>query len=405
MKKLFFILLVLVTSFCINSCDAPRINPLDPLNPDNKLGQLDGFVFSFPKEPLAKVKVIWKNQSVIAETDEVGYFKIENLQMKDGVLYFEKEGFSKDSVLIIWNNQKSKRVGDRVLNYTIVSFDGFVKTEALPRAALSGVKIFWKNQNILVATNSSGYYSFSNIPKVDGWLIFEKSGYSKDSIQVKFDNQPTKRNEDVLLNADPISTSLSLYTIVLNEYPNNQIYQLVIQTNVTDAEGDIDSVHVECNALKFKSILNYNPVSRFYENSFSSVSLKIISMDEAIGKDFNIVVKDKKGKKFLVHTTTIKRIIKQEVFPESPVNGQAVGNQPTLRWIRYLPGFNFKYMIQIYSDQISPILVWQKDNISKDDIEKVVDQSLPLGNYFWVIWCIDDFQNRARSKVVTFSVR
>lgn len=405
MKRLFIPYLILVLCLGIFSCDAPRINPLDPLNPDNKLGKLDGFVFSYPNQPLSKVKVIWQNQNAIIETDALGYYKLEDLQMEDGILYFEKDGFGKDSVSIAWNNQKNKRVEDKILDYTIVSFDGYVKTAAIPQAAISNVKVFWKNQNILVATNSSGYYSFTNIANNNGWLLFEKENFNKDSVFVQFDNQQNKRIDDILLNADPKATDLNLYTIVLNEYPNNQIYQLVIQATVTDAEGDIDSVHVKCDALNFRKVLNYNSVTRYYENSFSSVSLNVISMDEAIGKNFDIVVKDKKGKNFIVGSTTIKRIIKQELFPESPVNGQAVGNQPTLRWTRFLPGFNFKYMIQIYADQISPILVWQKENVSKDDIEKVVDTPLPLGNYFWVIWCIDDFQNRCRSKVVTFSVR
>ena len=87
MKKFLLIILAIVG---IISCDAPRLNPLDSQNPNNKLGLIDGYVLSSNRSALEGVKVIWKNQNVFVSTNSQGYFRIENIQMKNGMLIFEK---------------------------------------------------------------------------------------------------------------------------------------------------------------------------------------------------------------------------------------------------------------------------------------------------------------------------
>jgi len=306
------------------SCDAPRLNPLDPENPNSQLGQ----VF------------------------------------------------------------------------------GFIKTQAVPQQAIAGVKVSWQDDNRTLDTDANGYYKIENLPMVDGTLYFEKDGYSKDSIRISWQNQKSIDLGITLLNAIPKLDNLLIYTNVENRYPDDQRYTLYVQASISDTENDVDSVFVRCTALNFNELLIYNSQTRYYELTYSYGSKgSVPSIDDAIGKNFEIVVKDRIGKIFNVGYSTIKRIIKQEILFDSPANGVAVGSRPVCRWKRFLPGFNFKYMIQIYTDETTPQLKWEKNNISKDDIEAIAETTLPAGDYFWVVWCIDDFQNRARSKPATFNVQ
>ncbi len=320
--KIFRSLSILILSAALFYCDAPRLNPLDPQNPDYQFAVLDGYVktATVASLPIAGVNVFWRPQNILLTTDVNGYFKLDNLQKQNGWLYFQKEGYSSDSTLVSWNNQKN----------------------------------FYVNM------------SLNSIPRID---------------------------------------SLSIYTSVVNRYPDVQQYKLAIHAGISDDEGDVDSVFVVANQLNFNKPLAYNPLSRSYQKDFSQADLGLQSIDEGIGKIFNIIVKDKQKRIFNIGSSTIKRIIKQEVLPETPSNKQIVGSIPTLRWTRFLPGFNFHYMVQIYTDEVSPVLIWQKDNISKDDIQVITGTTLSAGDYYWVIWSIDDFQDRCRSKPVSFVVK
>ncbi len=489
--KIFRSLIVFMALLFVVSCDAPKLNPLDPANPDSKLGQLNGFVKTqaipqqsipgvkviwknqnilaitalngsykfddlimndgwiyFEKEnyhkdslylqwnnvkiksapekllnymyatldgfvydplpdrqPISGVNVTWKNQNIVTQTDANGFYKFFDLALNDGWLFFDKDGLYRDSLFVIWNNEKIKHMSDKPLGYKYVKIEGYVKSNA-GKKEIAGVKVLWQKQNIIMETNSAGYYSFNNISQNSGWLFFDKEGYFKDSVFVALSNQKSKLVDDKFLSAIPKLDNLLIYTIVENRYPNDQRYTLFVQASITDVENNIDSVNVRSTALNFNKQLKYNPQTRFYELSYPyGIKNSSPSIDDAIGKNFDIIVKNRSGRIFSVGTSKIQRIIKQEILFDSPANGITVGPKPVCRWNRFLPGFNFKYMIQIYTDETIPQLKWEKQNISKDDIEAIPEITLPAGDYFWVIWCIDDFQNRARSKPATFTVQ
>jgi len=237
-------------------------------------------------------------------------------------------------------------------------------------------------------------------------LFFEKEGYSKDSLLVNWSGQNDLHLNNKTLNAIPQLKSYLIYTGVENRYPSDQRDTLYVQAIVSDAENDVDSVSVRCSELNFSKKLKFNQGKNIYELTyFYGTNLSTPSIGDAIGKTFEIIVKDKFAKTFNLGSSTIKRIIRQEIFFESPANGNTVSSKPVLRWSRFLPGYNYKYMVQIFSDENSPQLKWEKTNISKDDIEVVPEINLSKGDYYWVIWGVDDYQNRTRSKPASFSVQ
>ena len=100
---------VVVVIMCIGlSCNAPRNNPLDTQNPNNKLSRIDGTVQTAtnPTSPISSAMVFWKNSNLYVRTNTNGKFVLENLDANNGWLCFSKDGFSSDSQFIEWNGKK-----------------------------------------------------------------------------------------------------------------------------------------------------------------------------------------------------------------------------------------------------------------------------------------------------------
>ena len=57
---------------------------------------------------------------------------------------------------------------------------------------------------------------------------------------------------------------------------------------------------------------------------------------------------------------------------------------------------------QAASDAI--LSVWEEE-VDSDNIEFLTNANLVPGDYFWVIWAIDEFENRTRSKQSSFLIQ
>ncbi len=405
--KYFRGLIISILSIFVFSCEAPRLNPLDPQNPNYNIGQIDGYLFSRPQDALPGAKVTLKWQNISVQTDAQGYYKFENVEIVDGIVLFEKEGMKKDSLPVFWNKQKNIRLEKKTLDYAMGQINGTVKAALPSGKSLSGVKVYWKNQNVQIVTDSQGNFSFSNISYNNGWMFFDFDGYSMDSLFVDLNGyvEKIKQLNIIYLNSIPKLNDLKIFTSVLNRYPDVQNDSLFIKAGISDAENDVDSVFVQCAELNINKKLPLNSTSGYYENKFSPGDLNLSFLDEGIGKDFKIIVKDKSKKNFNVGFSAIKRVIRKEIVFRSPANLDVVEKPTKFIWNRFLPGFNFKYMFEIYKNTLPAVLVKQWVDISKDVVEFTPTIELSPGEYFWVIWCVDDFQNRVRSLPASFVVQ
>ncbi len=106
-KSLVAFLVVTVVIF-LNSCDAPRENPLDPNSNDNQLGTIGGTVqtFSLPYTPIKDVEVFWKPGNRMVYTDMNGDFSVPNIKTENGQLIFRKEGYHNDTVMVDWAGRR-----------------------------------------------------------------------------------------------------------------------------------------------------------------------------------------------------------------------------------------------------------------------------------------------------------
>ncbi len=288
-------------------------------------------------------------------------------------------------------------------NFAFVAIEGTIQTFSVPRKALSEVLINWRGENKFVKTNNSGYFKIENISPNSGWLTIQKEGYSSDSVFIDWKN---KKNYMVqsFLNEIPKLDSLALFTTVLNQYPDIQTASLEVKAKVSDKDNDVDSVFLENSDLNVKLTLVYNATSKMYEKIFSQSELKIDDIEQAIGLKFSVIVKDLFNKIHSIGSDKLNRAIKQEIILEYPLNGESVTPSPTLKWRRFTPGFDFSYTAEILTDDIPPATFWQKEKISSDSISVEVSTTLPSRGYFWVLWCVDRFSNKARSKPASFRV-
>jgi len=318
--KIFRSLLIVLICLSIYSCEAPRLNPLDPQNPSYQLVRLEGIV-SGP------------------------------------------------------HNSK-----------------------------LSGVSVYWKNQNIIVQTDASGNFSMDRLNNQNGWLYFTKVGYNNDSSFVNWGSQKDFKVSEVM-NALPNLDSVVVYSSVQNYWPDGQNYSLTVQAAVSDQESDIDSVFVQCTPMNIHNNLVYNPLTKFYELTLSNISLDFL--EQTIGRNFEIIVRDFNGRKLNIGYSAIKRIILDEVSFISPANNNTTVSNPQFIWSRFKPGYNFTYKIEVYTNPTNnpSVILYSKENISSDSVSFTLPNALTTGSYFWVIWCVDEFKDRAQSKPASFVVQ
>ena len=291
-------------------------------------------------------------------------------------------------------------------DYAFAAITGTVQTFSLPYTGIAGVSVFWNSSNALILTDAKGNFKIDNILPIDGKLIFQKEGYLSDTLNVVWGSSKLL-NYQVNLNKIPQLDSVSIYTVVINQFtPPGQSYQLVINAKISDKDNDIDSVYVGNTQLNLYKGLDFNVTNKDYETVLSTQDLNINDIEQTIGLDFNIIVKDIFNRLYIVGSNKVSRVIKSGAAIQFPANDTAITSTPILRWQRFKTGYPFSYMIEIYTnDFANSQLVFRQENISSDSISYQVNKPLSIKDYYWVIWVIDQFKNRSRSLPATFRVQ
>lgn len=289
--------------------------------------------------------------------------------------------------------------------YSLATLEGSALTFSTPYSGISGVTVYWSPSNLSSNTDINGNFKFVDIVPVNGELIFQKNGYITDTINVTWGNSKYLKYV-VNLNQVPKLESISIYSVVLNQYtPPGQTYQLIINSKISNKDNNIDTVFVENAQLGLKKALSFNNTNKDYEVTLTTQNLNITDIEQTIGLNFNIIVKDTSNRQYNIGSDKVTRIIKTGVSIQFPANDTTVTSTPWLQWQRFKAGYPFTYMIEIYTNHIANSqLVFSKSNISSDSTSYFVNVPLSTNNYYWIIWVVDQFQNRSRSLPATFSI-
>lgn len=283
---------------------------------------------------------------------------------------------------------------------------GIVKSQNSSRDPIADATLFWPIHKTITRTNINGYYQFDIPEAADGWLFAEKENYWNDSTWINW-GESTNKTVDFSLNSIATIDSLRLYSIIINQWGSLVIENVAVEVALNDVEKDVDSVHIVLPMKDIKKKLEYNISNKYYEKTFSNQQLNVSSLDELVSKDFIIDVREFSRLSRSAGIGTIKRVIRNTVNQTFPTNGASTSTTPTLKWDPYIPGFKFSYMLEIYIvENFFPVLIWDKQNISSDSTSCKVDLELSssVDEYYWVIWVIDEYGNRLRTKHASFKV-
>lgn len=204
----------------------------------------------------------------------------------------------------------------------------------------------------------------------------------------------------------PLVSEFNTYSIVENRFTLPKLYQFKVEAKIFDPNELVESVYVYIPYFKVKKKLSFNSSNSIYEKTLTVLDLNTTKADEVIGQEFNLQIKDKSSKTYTSRTESIKRIIKEEIVIDSPLGYDTTETSPLLAWREFEGGFSHHYYVQVFiiHEELYPELIWEKDDIPADSLSVKVDAELPSGKYYWIIWCVDQFKNRARSKEAKFTI-
>jgi hypothetical protein len=288
-------------------------------------------------------------------------------------------------------------------DYNYSRIRGRVLTLSLPVEPVSQTVVSWQSGSKQTFTDQMGEFDLLLASAKDGWLFFSHPAYHSDSVYIDWP-ESNQFNTDISLNAVSVLDSLTIYSVVLNRFPSFQKEELFIKAYITDRDNDIDSVRAVISGDGRSFHLPFNTTDKSFQRELSIFDLGITGLEEIIGKPVQIFVRDIFSRNLSVGHNQLVRVIHDDVIFISPED-TTTGKRPTLTWQPFQTGFEFHYTIEIYTDEVAPQLVWMHERLAMEQTMYTVDQDLQDGNYFWVIWAIDDFGNRTRSKLAAFSVQ
>lgn len=404
-KKHIDVLMACLLCFLLpHSCEAPHKNPYDPQNPSRQFVSLEGSVLTFqsPNTPIDGALIIWRNQNRLAVTDANGLYLLSGLLPQNGWGVYSKSGFLTDSSYVDWSAGDSQQMNVKLRQLPVLT--GRVQSSRVPPKPLVEVKVTWLPGNQYTFTDVNGYFTFQNPRTESGLLTFEKSGFKTAAANVEWSGGETV-TQNIFMNALPVVGSFNIFSIVENNYGPRRTYQMVVDAKITDEENDIDSVYIANKTLGIKAYLAYDVLAKKFHRAFSIYDLKLTSLNQVVGHDFSLNVVDQSNDIFMLGTERVERVIQDEIEIDSPINSESVENFFSVKWTPFAPGFPFSYSIEIYTDDdFTPELVWQKENVPADSLTQAVSAALDATEYVWMIWCVDEFHNRSRSKPGSFKI-
>jgi len=280
-------------------------------------------------------------------------------------------------------------------DYEYGIIEGTVQTNSIPRTGVEEVNVLWKPENIITKTDASGKYRFSSIHTEDGELIFYKEGFKSDTLVISWGTSKREFTQ-LYLNKIPVLDSSLIYSTIVNQ---SQRYELFVKAWITDFDGYIDSVFVYNSELGLKKPLDNN-----YETTITQNEINVADIEQVVGLDLFIVAKDKNDNEYTIGNGIITRVIKDEVTGLVPSNDDVIIQQPIdFQWNKFNAGYSFTFALEVYTNEAQ--LMRNKENIPADSTSYFMTQNLPQGNYYWVLWIIDKYQNRSRSRQATFRIQ
>ncbi len=276
---------------------------------------------------------------------------------------------------------------------------------------IEGATVILLPDFIVTRSDAQGVFRFrERIPRGDYTLRCQADGFDPDSVTISLTNQQDF-TFSFHLNALPRFESISVASRheALFFPPDNALLDLNVTASDPDGPNHIIRVWCVLESTGRADTLQLIPSEQRYFSRILPGQLGGNSIQELIGQPFTFFVQDLDSVVTSSAGHLFARFIEKTPITIAPA-GQ-VSTPFTFRWmnadsLNAIP-YSFHYAIEIYDNvPIALPPVEQIDNIPPEQTTWFYNNTgLPAGEYYWVLYIIDDFGNRSRSLQTPLSIQ
>lgn len=283
---------------------------------------------------------------------------------------------------------------------------GNVQTLYAPVSPIPNAIISIKQLNKNIFSASDGTFEFNNLEPGSYVIFCSAPGYNMDSAAIEIKSHT---NINFFLDGLPYFEKITLSTHHITRFfPVDDFFNITIETIVNDPDGisDIQKVFFDIPEFASSDTLPASLVAGEFKITLNVSDLPVNTIHSLIGRAFvlsvmddaNIVVKSEE--KFLT------RVIDETPALISPQNLAVVAaDSIKFSWQTVRLPFWFTHSIAIYQINFGLLsFVDEIKNINATETSYIMENSLPNGDYVWILIVEDEFGNTSSSKEGTFNV-
>ncbi len=290
---------------------------------------------------------------------------------------------------------------------------GTVTTFFAPFEGIEGVRVSLTSletgEERAGVTGVVGRFSITGVPAGTYQIKTDAQGYASfaDTVTVEIGRLVELA---IPINGIPTVQLTTIHTENLNRwFPQDPIFQLVVEVSVSDPDGlgDVNDVRLAAPSLDYSDTLRVvDGEPGVYRRAFAEGELPVPAQ-ELLGLALRVEATDNQGVQGASATVQIVRIV--GTFPDDdvrPREGEIVGPNPTLVWrLTELP-YSFSHRIDISFVPVpgQEILFSRYSGIAPSDTTLTIPDALPTGTYAWTVSVVDDFGNLSRTRPQGFNV-
>jgi Carboxypeptidase regulatory-like domain len=272
---------------------------------------------------------------------------------------------------------------------------------------LSNAQIRLNPGNKITISDKNGNYRFSGVSPGLYEVMVSAEGFSKDTTEINLTNN-TQVN--FALDSLPYLKKINVTTShITHWFPPDDIYSMLLETTGYDGDGsgDIKNVWYQIEEINFSDTLQRTaPGGNIFRGQAVVLDLPVFNLQELIGKPFKFFIADLPGNTTESPPHFISRIIEETPQLSSPVGLTIISSSQIIFKWQAITNIHFPYTqkIEIYSIGLG-LKVDEINNINSDLSDFTYNSSLSNGDYYWVLYIVDEFGNNSGSKEGSFRVQ
>ena len=214
---------------------------------------------------------------------------------------------------------------------------------------------------------------------------------------------------DFRLDALPVVVSQAARTVHIDRWPPlSPVFQLEVEVAATDPDraADVDGAALVAEGIAFREPLVETAPGRF-AGALDAARLPGGRVQSLLGRALRVEVTDRAGNTALGPPLALVRVVEQTPLTFRPqITDAPPPNPPVLEWRPSDLPFAFTYRVEVFLEDGAgvPNLVYTRGGVEASATSHALPAALPIGDYSWAVWTVDEAGNRSRSKPAGFRV-